>query len=236
MTPLHMPLFLLLFQQLRNHFCTDLPHPQIFRNDCPHPLAVHFQLIYNHSNNQAAISMHFLADKLDVYLGCTCGRALVPRVIFRILPSLLKPPMPLNSPSSQHCVIPIHILHKSECFCWNFPSRTGNFKLVCWSVVIVCYSKNCGPKFFTTINARLTTKKSLQKSVQLTQNEISYMILILEWGYENDWKWMVPHERMGTLSAVITDTCIAIKRFIAVTCCWILYLKKNIFNFFRNCK
>ena len=100
MTHLHTPLLLLLFQQLQNHFCTDLPHPQIFCNDSPHLLAVHVQLICNHSNSQVVISMHLLTDKLDIFLSPACARPPAPGVIFHILLSLFKPPVPLASPSS----------------------------------------------------------------------------------------------------------------------------------------
>ena len=123
-------LFLLLFEQLRNHFRTDLlPHPQIFRNDCPHPLAVHAKLICNHSNSQAATSMHLLMDKLDIFLGPACGRPTAPGVIVRIPPSLLKPLVALEGPSSRDCVIPIHIVQQSGCFCWSFSKPNKKFQV-----------------------------------------------------------------------------------------------------------
>jgi len=178
MTPLHMSLFLLLFQQLRNHFCTDLPHPQILRNVCPHPLAVHVQLNYNHSKNQSAISMHFLADKLDVFHGRACGRPLARGVIFYILQSLLN--------LLCHSTVPaLNIVSSPYKSCINLSASVGFFhvekEIRSWFVVrwSLCNSKNCGPKFFTTINARITANKSLRKSVQLTQNQISHLMPIM---------------------------------------------------------
>jgi len=47
------------------------------------------QLICNHSNSQVVISIHLLANKLDIFLGPACGKPPAPGVIFHILPSLL---------------------------------------------------------------------------------------------------------------------------------------------------
>ena len=129
-----------LFQQLWNHFCTDLSHPQIFPNDSPHPREVHVELICNHSNSQAAISMQLLADKLDIFLGPACVRPPAPGVIFYILPSLNL---------LCHSKAPaLDIMSSPYTSCSNlsasvgvFPSRTRNFKLVCCSVVIVLQQK-----------------------------------------------------------------------------------------------
>ena len=141
---------------------------QIYRNDCPHPLAVHVQLICHHFNSQAAISMHLRADKHDVFLGPACDRPPAPAVILHILSSLLKPPVQLEGPSSRYC----H-LHTHPALIWmlllEFFQAEQDISM--WFVVrwSLCFSKNCRPKFFKTINARITTNKSLQKSAQLTQ-------------------------------------------------------------------
>ena len=152
---------------------------QIFRNDCPHPLAVHVQLICHHFNSQTAISMYLRADKHDIFLGPACDRSPAPAVSLHIPYTLLRPPVPLEAPSSRYCVISIHI--------WNEPTHLHTHPAVIWMLLLeffqaeqdisswfvarwsLCYSKNCKPKFFTTINARITTNKSLQKRAQSTQ-------------------------------------------------------------------
>ena len=142
MAHLHMPLF----QQLRNRFCTDPPHHQIFHNDCPHALTVHVQLIYNHSNSQVAISMHLLADNI-IFLSPACGRPLALGVIFHILPSLLKPPGPLQSVSSRHLCHP----HRHPAVIWVLLLEFFQAKQVISSWFVarwsLCYRKNAGLNF-----------------------------------------------------------------------------------------
>jgi len=140
---------------------------QIFRNDCPHPLTVHVQLICNHSNSQVAISNSFLqtsstfsvvllvADLLLLESSSTSSLTSLNLLCHSKARALDVVSSPYTSCSNLYASVVV------------FPSWTRNFKLVCCSVVILLQQKLSA--FFSMINARLTPNKSLQKSVLLTQ-------------------------------------------------------------------
>ena len=147
MAHLHTPFFLLLIEQPGNHFGTDLPHPQLFRNDCSHPLTIHVQLIDNHSNSQAAISEHFLPDNLNIFLSRARGRS------------------PLLRSSSTSSLLSLNLLCHSKTrardiasflytSCSNFSASVGFFpaEQEISSLFAVrlswCSRKNYGPKLF----------------------------------------------------------------------------------------
>ena len=109
-THLHLPLLLSFIQQPWYHFCTDLPHPQIFRNDPPYPLTLHTQLICYHSNSKMAITPHHLSHTLNIFICSACGWPPTPVIIFHLLSSPFEPPMPLKKTSSWHRVITINFL------------------------------------------------------------------------------------------------------------------------------
>ena len=107
---LHTPLILSFIQQPWYHFCTDLLHPQIFRNDPPYPLTIHTQLICYHSNSKIAIAPHLLSHTLNIFICSASGWPATPAIIFHLLSSLFEPPVPLKKTSSWYRVITIDFL------------------------------------------------------------------------------------------------------------------------------
>ena len=110
LTHLHTPLLLSFIQQPWHHFCTDLSHPQIFRNDPPYPLTIHTQLICYHSNSKTAIASHLLSHTLNIFICSACGWPTIPVIIFYLLSSLFEPPVPLKKTSFLHSVITLDFL------------------------------------------------------------------------------------------------------------------------------
>jgi len=81
-------------------FCTDLPHPQIFRNDPPYPLTIHIPLICYHSNSKTAIATHLFSHTLNIFFCSACGWSPTLVIYFHLLSSLFEPHMLLKKTSS----------------------------------------------------------------------------------------------------------------------------------------
>ena len=101
LTHLHTPLLLSFIQQSWHHFCTDRPHPQIFRNDAPYHLTIHTQLICYHSHSKTAIAPHLLSHTLNIFICSACGWPPIPVIIFHLLSSTFEPPVRLKKTSSK---------------------------------------------------------------------------------------------------------------------------------------
>ena len=66
------PLFLVFGENLRNHFCTQLVHFQVFSKDFPHCVSANGKLLRNHSHRQSTIYMHQLLHLFDVAISPAC--------------------------------------------------------------------------------------------------------------------------------------------------------------------
>ena len=101
LTHLHTSLLWSFIQQPWYHFCTDLPHPQTFRNDPPYLLTIHTQLMCYHSNSKTTIAPHLLSHTLNIFIiSSSCEWPPTPVIIFHLLSSLFEPSVPLKKTSS----------------------------------------------------------------------------------------------------------------------------------------
>ena len=101
LTHLHTPLLLTFIWQLWYHFCTDLPHPQIFCNVSPYPLTIQTQLLCYHSKSKTSIAPHVLSHTLNIFICSACGWPPTPVIIFDLLSFLFEPPVPHKKTSSR---------------------------------------------------------------------------------------------------------------------------------------